>query len=45
MNSFAMLFPGQGAQYINMLSSFFKKKILFLKKYLMKHQNVLIITY
>jgi len=32
MNSFAMLFPGQGSQYINMLSSFFQKKNSILKK-------------
>lgn len=32
MNSFAMLFPGQGSQYINMLSSFFQKKDNIFKK-------------
>ncbi|AAM67892.1 ACP S-malonyltransferase [Buchnera aphidicola] len=32
MNSFAMLFPGQGSQYKNMLSSFFQKKNNLFKK-------------
>ncbi|CAL4323679.1 ACP S-malonyltransferase [Buchnera aphidicola] len=34
MKTFAMLFPGQGVQYINMLSSFFKKNNkIFEKKF------------